>query len=200
MIDGLQLGSPDPANNNLVPRPRMPGRTTNMNDGASSAVREWALRWKEVLTEKPRLKAAIISGALIGKERYVIGTEEGLLYVDGHHEVVRCGKNKSVFQIEYLVQARLLAVVCGRRRHLRLVPEEMLDGADVEWLKLEDTKGCSGFTVGLLHEPTADSVAVYCLCVPMKRKVPLDRRTPFAILLHFLFHLFFFLFHYPLFN
>lgn len=64
-----------------------------------------------------------------------------------------------------------MVVICGKQHHVRLVPVRALDGDDVEWIKVADTKACHSFTTGLLRQGHGTQAPVYCLCVAVKRQV-----------------------------
>lgn len=85
--------------------------------------------------------------------------------------MARIGEAKRIYQVDYVVEEQLLVVICGKQHHVRLVPVRALDGDDVEWLKVSDTKGCVTFTTGLIRQPHGTQAAVYCLCVAVKRQV-----------------------------
>lgn len=68
-------------------------------------------------------------------------------------------------------------VICGKQHHVRLVPVRALDGDDVEWIKVADTKACINFTTGILRQGHGTQAAVYCLCVAVKRQVLLFEIT-----------------------
>ena len=92
-------------------------------------------------------------------------------YVGRCAEIARVGESKRIYQIEYIAEEQLLVVICGKQHHVRLVPVRALDGDDVEWLKVADTKACTSFTTGLLRPVHGTQAAVYCLCVAVKRQV-----------------------------
>jgi serine/threonine-protein kinase MRCK len=81
------------------------------------------------------------------------------------------GESKRIYQIDYLPEEQLLVVICGKQHHVRLVPVRALDGDDVEWIKVADTKACISFTTGILRQGHGTQAAVYCLCVAVKRQV-----------------------------
>ena len=70
----------------------------------------------------------------------------------------------------------MLVVICGKQHHVRLVPVRALDGDDVEWVKVADTKACISFTTGILRQGHGTQAAVYCLCVAVKRQVRLGNK------------------------
>lgn len=79
--------------------------------------------------------------------------------------MARVGEGKKVFEMEYIEKEQLLLVLSGKQRHVRLIPVRALDGDEVEWIKVTESKGCITFAVGQL------SRNVHCLCVAIKRQV-----------------------------
>lgn len=78
------------------------------------------------------------------------------------------GEGKKVYQLEYVVEEQLLVVLSGKQRHVRLIPVRALDGDDVEWIKVAETKGCITFATGVMRRSPQLG---YCLCVAIKRQV-----------------------------
>jgi serine/threonine-protein kinase MRCK len=78
------------------------------------------------------------------------------------------GEGKKVYQLEYVVEEQLMVVLSGKQRHVRLIPVRALDGDDVEWIKVAETKGCITFATGVMRR---SAQLVYCLCVAIKRQV-----------------------------
>ena len=62
-------------------------------------------------------------------------------------------------------------VLSGKQRHVRLIPVRALDGDEVEWIKVAETKGCITFTTGPMRQNRQQMG--YCLCVAIKRQVSL---------------------------
>lgn len=58
-------------------------------------------------------------------------------------------------------------VLSGKQRHVRLVPVRALDGDEVEWIKVAETKGCITLTTGKMRKDPN----IYCLCVAIKKQV-----------------------------
>lgn len=58
-------------------------------------------------------------------------------------------------------------VLSGKQRHVRLVPVRALDGDEVEWIKVAETKGCITLTTGIVRRNSLN----YCLCVAIKKQV-----------------------------
>lgn len=82
-------------------------------------------------------------------------------------EIARVGEGKKVYQLEYVVEEQLLVVLSGKQRHVRLIPVRALDGDDVEWIKVAETKGCITFATGIMRRSPQLG---YCLCVAIKRQ------------------------------
>jgi serine/threonine-protein kinase MRCK len=83
-------------------------------------------------------------------------------------EIARVGEGKKVYQLEYVVEEQLMVVLSGKQRHVRLIPVRALDGDDVEWIKVAETKGCITFATGVMRRSPQLG---YCLCVAIKRQV-----------------------------
>uniref|UniRef100_A0A8C6Y5I6 Serine/threonine-protein kinase MRCK alpha n=1 Tax=Naja naja TaxID=35670 RepID=A0A8C6Y5I6_NAJNA len=81
-------------------------------------------------------------------------------------EIIRVGDNKKVHQIELIPNEQLIAVISGRNRHVRLFPVTALDGREIDFYKLAETKGCQTIVSGQVRHG-----ALTCLCVAMKRQV-----------------------------
>lgn len=87
-------------------------------------------------------------------------------------EVSRIGEAKKIHYVEYIHAEHLLVVISGKQKHVRLIPIRALDGDDVEWLKVADTKNCLTLTAGLLRSNNSPlSPPLFCLCVAVKRQV-----------------------------
>ncbi|PSN44675.1 hypothetical protein C0J52_15639 [Blattella germanica] len=125
-------------------------------------------RAKELLDNTLALIKNAMSGAIVDPDRLVIGTEEGLFCLDlDRSEIARVGEGKKVYQLEYVVEEQLLVVLSGKQRHVRLIPVRALDGDDVEWIKVAETKGCITFATGVMRRSPQLG---YCLCVAIKRQ------------------------------
>lgn len=83
-------------------------------------------------------------------------------------EMARVGEGKKVYQLEYVPEEQLMVALSGKQRHVRLIPVRALDGDDVEWIKVAETKGCLTFATGVMSRAPQSS---YCLCVAIKRQV-----------------------------
>lgn len=70
-----------------------------------------------------------------------------LTYVGGEKE----NSKRSVDKIEYDPDEHLLIALVGgspKERHVRLIPTAALDGRDLKWIKVNETKGCHLMCVG----------------------------------------------------
>ncbi|XP_031246960.1 serine/threonine-protein kinase MRCK alpha isoform X8 [Mastomys coucha] len=107
------------------------------------------------------------AAAIIDHERIALGNEEGLFVVHvTKDEIIRVGDNKKIHQIELIPSEQLAAVISGRNRHVRLFPMSALDGREMDFYKLAETKGCQTIAAGKVRHG-----ALSCLCVAMKRQV-----------------------------
>ncbi|KAM4633138.1 serine/threonine-protein kinase MRCK beta isoform 2-T2 [Polymixia lowei] len=109
-----------------------------------------------------------LSAAIVDRERIALGTEEGLFVVEITRDViVRAADCKKVHQIELIPKEKMLALLCGRNRHVHLHPWGVLEGAEAAFdIKLAETKGCQALTTGLLR-PGGPA----CLLASIKRQV-----------------------------
>uniref|UniRef100_A0A6Q2XWX2 non-specific serine/threonine protein kinase n=1 Tax=Esox lucius TaxID=8010 RepID=A0A6Q2XWX2_ESOLU len=66
--------------------------------------------------------------------------------------IVRAADCKKVHQIELIPREKMLALLCGRNRHVHLNPWGVLEGAEGTFdIKLTETKGCQALTTGVLR-------------------------------------------------
>lgn len=82
-------------------------------------------------------------------------------------EIARVGEGKKIHLLEYVTEEQLIVVLSGKQRHVRLVPVRALDGDEVEWIKVAETKGCITLTTGVMRR----NPLTYCLCVAIKKQV-----------------------------
>lgn len=66
--------------------------------------------------------------------------------------------------------------VLGKQRYLRLIPVGALDGQDVEWTKVADTKGCITFCTMCIH---SNGSSLYLFCSAVKKQVRSLQNIPF---------------------
>ncbi|XP_078130739.1 serine/threonine-protein kinase MRCK beta isoform X3 [Sander vitreus] len=109
-----------------------------------------------------------LSAAVLDRERIVLGTEDGLFVVEVTRDViVRAADSKRVYQIDLIPKEKIIALLCGRNRHVHLHHWGALEGAESSFdIKLTETKGCQALTTGLLR-PGGPA----CLLAAIKRQV-----------------------------
>ncbi|TDG95932.1 hypothetical protein EPR50_G00243760 [Perca flavescens] len=115
----------------------------------------------------PLIKTTL-SAAVLDRERIVLGTEDGLFVVEVTRDViVRAADSKRVYQIDLIPKEKIVALLCGRNRHVHLHSWGALEGAEAAFdIKLAETKGCQALTTGLLR-PGGPA----CLLAAIKRQV-----------------------------
>ncbi|XP_053301323.1 serine/threonine-protein kinase MRCK beta isoform X3 [Pleuronectes platessa] len=109
-----------------------------------------------------------LSAAVLDRERVALGTEDGLFVVEVTRDViVRAVDSKKVSQIDLIPIEKIVALLCGRNRHVHLLPWAVLEGAEPAFdFKLAETKGCQAVTTGVLR-PGGPA----CLLAAVKRQV-----------------------------
>ncbi|XP_060908747.1 serine/threonine-protein kinase MRCK beta isoform X2 [Labrus mixtus] len=109
-----------------------------------------------------------LSAAVLDRERIVLGTEDGLFVVEVTRDViVRAADSKKVCQIDLIPKEKIIALLCGRNRHVHLHAWGALEGAESSFdIKLTETKGCQALTTGVLR-PGGPA----CLLASVKRQV-----------------------------
>lgn len=81
--------------------------------------------------------------------------------------IVRAADSKKVYQIDLIPKEKMIALLCGRNRHVHLHSWGALEGAESTFDdKLAETKGCQALTTGSLR-PGGPS----CLLAAVKRQV-----------------------------
>ncbi len=83
-------------------------------------------------------------------------------------EILKVGDGKKVYQLDYLKEEQLIIALSGKQRQIRLIAVRALDGKEVEWIKVPESKGCGTFTTGVIKRVPHFT---YCLCVAIKRQV-----------------------------
>lgn len=73
--------------------------------------------------------------------------------------------------MDYITEEQLIVVLSGKQRQVRLIPVRALDGDEVEWVKVVESKGCITFCTGLMKKYPGITNLQYCLCIAVKRQV-----------------------------
>lgn len=124
-------------------------------------------RVKEVLDSSLSIIRNSMSSAIIDRDRLVIGNEEGLYCVElDCFEFIRIGDAKKIIQIWYIQTEQLLVVLCGKQRHIRLLPIRALEVPDVEWIKVSDSKNCVAMCTGVIRHGTPN---IYGLAIAIRK-------------------------------
>ncbi|VDN20973.1 unnamed protein product [Cylicostephanus goldi] len=98
---------------------------------------------------------------------------ETLVAVGGEKE----NKGRFVEKVEYSASEQLLLVMVGppKDRHVRLIPSAALDGRDLKWIKVAETKGCHLMAMGAGSIAGTASVGpsgnVHYIAVAIKKSV-----------------------------
>ncbi|CAD6193685.1 unnamed protein product [Caenorhabditis auriculariae] len=95
--------------------------------------------------------------AIIDRKKVVVGfADHGLYCVEMDRQALvavggeKENKQRCVEAIEYNEHEQLLVAMVGpaRERHVRIVPSAALDGRDLKWIKVAETKGCHLIAMG----------------------------------------------------
>lgn len=125
-------------------------------------------RVREVIDSSLTLIRNALSAVIIDPDRLLIGTEDGLFCVDlDRNEVARIGESKKIIQLWYIMEEQIIAVLCGKQRHMRLLPIRGLETPDVEWIKVAESKNCITACTGLLRRFSQN---VYSIVIALKRQ------------------------------
>lgn len=80
--------------------------------------------------------------------------------------MARIGESKKIIHLWHIVEEQILVVLCGKQRHVRLLPIRALEATDVEWIKVIDSKNCITACIGIIRRSPQP---VYCICIALKR-------------------------------
>lgn len=125
-------------------------------------------RVKEVLDSSLTVIRNALSSLIIDPERLLVGTEDGLYCLDlDRSEIARIGESKKIIQMWYIVEEQILVILCGKQRHMRLLPIRALEATDVEWIKVAESKNCITACTGVIRRTPQN---VYCIVLALKRQ------------------------------
>lgn len=124
-------------------------------------------RIKELFDSSLNVIRNALSALIIDPERVLLGTEDGLYCLDlDRNEIARIGESKKIIQMWYIAEEQLIVILCGKQRHMRLVPIRALETTDVEWIKVTESKNCITACLGVIRRNPQN---VYCIAIALKR-------------------------------
>ncbi|XP_065655108.1 serine/threonine-protein kinase MRCK alpha isoform X2 [Hydra vulgaris] len=119
---------------------------------------------RDIVENIPILRTTVCA-AVIDITRIVCGSEEGLYsYHLGKESLTRIDETKKVVQIEMVHADQLLIVLSGKQRYISLYSLSVVEGLEIEPIKIPDSKGALFFTVGSIRQSSCT-----CLCVAQKK-------------------------------
>ncbi|CAB3397977.1 unnamed protein product [Caenorhabditis bovis] len=139
--------------------------------------RAFAVKEAFDVTTLPSIRVAQCC-AIIDRSKTVIGfADHGLFCVDLSRQILipvggeKENKQRCVELVEYDEQEQLLMMMVGpsKDRHIRIVPSAALDGRDLKWIKVNETKGCHLLAVSAAHPSNSSKVGFFA--VAMKKSV-----------------------------
>lgn len=121
----------------------------------------------EILDSSLALMRNALSALIVYPDQLLLGTDEGLYCINfEQYEIARIGDSKKILQIWYIEEEHILVLLCGKQRHIRLLPIRALECSDVEWIKVVDSKNCVAACTGIIKRIPA---LVYCFVVALKK-------------------------------
>ncbi|XP_033150670.1 serine/threonine-protein kinase Genghis Khan, partial [Drosophila busckii] len=97
----------------------------------------------------------------------LLGSEDGLFYLNlDQYEIARIGETKKILQLWYIEEEQIIVILCGKQRHLRLLPIRALEASDVEWIKVVESKNCISSCTGIIRRYPH---IVYSFIIAIKR-------------------------------
>lgn len=80
--------------------------------------------------------------------------------------MARIGESKKIIQLWHIAEEQIIVILCGKQRHVRLLPIRALETPEVEWIKMIDSKNCITACIGIIRR---NPQPVYCICIALKR-------------------------------
>ncbi|XP_059224968.1 serine/threonine-protein kinase Genghis Khan isoform X2 [Stomoxys calcitrans] len=121
----------------------------------------------EILDSSLALMRNALSALIVYPDQLLLGTDDGLYCINfEQYEIARIGDSKKILQIWYVEEEHILVLLCGKQRHIRLLPIRALECSDVEWIKVVDSKNCVAACTGIIKRVPA---LVYCFVVALKK-------------------------------
>ncbi|XP_017472500.1 PREDICTED: serine/threonine-protein kinase Genghis Khan isoform X2 [Rhagoletis zephyria] len=122
---------------------------------------------QEVLDSSLTIVRSALSSVIVYPDQFLLGTEDGLYCVNlEQYEIIRIGESKKIIQMWYVEEEHILVILCGKQRHIRLLPIRALEVSDVEWIKVADSKNCIAACTGVIRRSPTN---VYAFVVALKR-------------------------------
>lgn len=81
-------------------------------------------------------------------------------------EIARIGESKKIIQLWHIAEEQILVILCGKQRHIRLLPIRALESTDVEWIKVSESKNCICACTGIIRKTPQ---ITYCIVTALKR-------------------------------
>lgn len=125
-------------------------------------------RVKEVFDSSLAVIRCALSSLIIDPERILVGTEDGLFCLDlDRNEIAKVGESKKIIQLWHIFEEQILVVLCGKQRHVRLLPIRALEATDVEWIKVAESKNCITACTGIIKRVPC---IIFCIVIALKRQ------------------------------
>ncbi|XP_057303802.1 serine/threonine-protein kinase MRCK alpha-like [Hydractinia symbiolongicarpus] len=123
----------------------------------------------EICDNSMQIIRSAASSAIINPEKVVFGTDDGLYAYELTKEIIsRIDDVKKVIQVEMIAEEQLLIVLGGKQRHIRLYPLSVVEGHEIEPIKIPESKGALSFATGSIRNGSCT-----CLCVGQKKSAML---------------------------
>lgn len=127
------------------------------------------LKVKEVLDSSLNAIRNCLSALIVDQDRLLLGTEDGLFCVEiDRFEICKIGESKKIYQLWYVSEEQLFVILCGKQRHIRLLPIRALEAPDVEWIKVSESKNCITACTGIVRYAPPQNI--YCFAVALKKQ------------------------------
>lgn len=125
-------------------------------------------RIKEIFDSTISVVRNALSALIIDPDRVLLGTEDGLFCMDlDRCEMARIGESKKIIQLWHIVEEQLFVILCGKQRHIRVLPIRALEASDVEWIKVAESKNCITACTGIIRRVPHN---IYCIVIALKRQ------------------------------
>ena len=114
---------------------------------------------------------SVHSATMVDSTRLLIGCEDGLVCCDldisTYH---RLSNAKRCTQIAYIESEQLVVALGGKQKTIKLIPIRALDNDNIEWIKIQESKGATAFAI------TSFNGAAF-ICVAIRKTLHFFRIT-----------------------